>query len=68
MTIDEVPTRRLAVSLHSTPGALYKTLHDARAKLRGELVHDDIDDYLSRRRPGFEGPTCSPPASVVGVP
>lgn len=34
MTIDEVPTDRLAARLHSTPGALYKTLHDARAKLR----------------------------------
>ena len=68
MTIDEVPTRWLAVSLHSTPGALYKTLHDARAKLRGELVHHDVDDYVSPRRPGFGRPTRSPPASVVGVP
>lgn len=38
MTIDEVPTDRLARQLHSTPGALYKTLHDARAKLRQKLA------------------------------
>ncbi len=38
MTISEVPTDRLAARLHSSPGALYKTLHDARAKLREELA------------------------------
>jgi len=44
MTIDEVPTKRLAVRLQSTPGALYKTLHDARAKLREELARHDVAD------------------------
>ncbi len=38
MAIDEVPAQRLALRLQSTPGALYKTLHDARAKLRRELL------------------------------
>lgn len=38
MAVDEIPTGQLAVRLHSTPGALYKALHDARAKLREELV------------------------------
>jgi RNA polymerase sigma-70 factor, ECF subfamily len=38
MAVNEVPTDRLALQLHSTPGALYKTLHDARAKLRDELA------------------------------
>jgi RNA polymerase sigma-70 factor (ECF subfamily) len=38
MAIDEVPANRLAIRLHSTPGALYKTLHDARAKLRAGLA------------------------------
>jgi RNA polymerase sigma-70 factor, ECF subfamily len=38
MAVNEVPTNRLAVQFHSTPGALYKTLHDARAKLRDELA------------------------------
>ncbi len=37
-TVDEVPTDRLARQLDSTPGALYKTVHDARAKLREELT------------------------------
>lgn len=38
MTVDEVPADRLARRLDSTPGALYKALHDARAKLREELA------------------------------
>jgi RNA polymerase sigma-70 factor, ECF subfamily len=38
MSIDEVPTGALALRLHSTPGALYKTLHDARSKLRHGLA------------------------------
>ena len=37
MTVDEVPTEQLARQLDSTPGALYKALHDARAKLREEM-------------------------------
>ncbi len=37
LAINEVPTHWLAARLHSTPGALYKTLHDARARLREEL-------------------------------
>lgn len=38
MAVDEVPTDRLALQLGSTPGALYKALHDARAKLREDLA------------------------------
>lgn len=38
MAVDEIPTGQLALRLHSTSGALYKSLHDARAKLREELV------------------------------
>lgn len=34
MTIEQMPAKDLAVRLGSTPGALYKTLHDARRKLR----------------------------------
>jgi RNA polymerase sigma-70 factor (ECF subfamily) len=37
MTVEEVPTDRLALRLDSTPGALYKALHDARGKLKEEL-------------------------------
>lgn len=38
MAVAEVPADRLALQLHSTRGALYKALHDARAKLREELA------------------------------
>jgi RNA polymerase sigma-70 factor (ECF subfamily) len=38
MTVEEVAARTLARRLHSTPGALYKTLHDARRKLRHGLA------------------------------
>ena len=34
--IDDVPTEDLADRLDTTPGALYKTVHDARRKLRVE--------------------------------
>jgi RNA polymerase sigma-70 factor (ECF subfamily) len=37
LTIEETPAKDLAAQLHSTPGALYKTLHDARGKLRASL-------------------------------
>jgi RNA polymerase sigma-70 factor, ECF subfamily len=38
LAIDGVPTEDLARRLDTTPGALYKTLHDARRKLRANLV------------------------------
>ncbi len=38
LTINGVPIDVLAERLGSTRGALYKTLHDARRKLRGELA------------------------------
>lgn len=34
ITLDGVPVDVLAERLHTTRGALYKTLHDARRKLR----------------------------------
>jgi RNA polymerase sigma-70 factor (ECF subfamily) len=37
ITIDGEPTEDLARRLHTTPGALYKTLHDARRKLKAGL-------------------------------
>ena len=36
--IDDVPTEDLADRLDTTPGALYKTVHDARRKLRVKLA------------------------------
>jgi RNA polymerase sigma-70 factor (ECF subfamily) len=38
LAIDGVPTEDLARRLDTTTGALYKTLHDARRKLRANLA------------------------------
>jgi RNA polymerase sigma-70 factor (ECF subfamily) len=38
LALNEVPIDVLADRMDTTRGALYKTLHDARAKLRAELV------------------------------
>lgn len=40
LVIDGVPTKELASRLETTPGALYKTIHDARRKLRANLDED----------------------------
>jgi RNA polymerase sigma-70 factor, ECF subfamily len=40
LTIDEITANDLATRLHSTRGAVYKTLHDARRKLEHELWPD----------------------------
>ena len=53
VTLNDVPIDVLAERLNSTRGALYKTLHDARRKLRRQLVADgfgeDIPDQESAR-------------------
>jgi RNA polymerase sigma-70 factor, ECF subfamily len=36
LVIEGVSTDDLAARLETTPGALYKTLHDARRKLRAQ--------------------------------
>jgi RNA polymerase sigma-70 factor (ECF subfamily) len=38
LALNEVPIDVLAERLNTTRGALYKTLHDARHKLRRELL------------------------------
>lgn len=38
IAINGVSTQALASELHATPGAIYKTLHDARAKLRTSMA------------------------------
>jgi RNA polymerase sigma-70 factor (ECF subfamily) len=50
IVFDDVPIDVLAERLGSTRGALYKTLHDARRKLRSALAarEIDIDAYLGR--------------------
>jgi RNA polymerase sigma-70 factor, ECF subfamily len=65
MAIAEVPTNRLAVRLHSTPGALYKTLHDARVKLRHELAEQEmVGDPVGPEGDVREG-TPAPRGSLV---
>lgn len=43
VTLNGVPIDVLAERLGSTRGALYKTLHDARRKLRGALAQRGLD-------------------------
>jgi RNA polymerase sigma-70 factor (ECF subfamily) len=42
LTLDDVPIDVLADRLGTTRGALYKTLHDARRKLRARLSQDGL--------------------------
>ncbi|UGS36562.1 RNA polymerase sigma factor [Capillimicrobium parvum] len=53
LTLNGVPIDVLAERLSTTRGALYKTLHDARAKLRTRLAADGhpIDQALDRSAP-----------------
>ena len=55
LTIDEVGAKSLADRLHSTPGAVYKTLHDARRKLRQEFASERAD-----HEPVTSGPRSGP--------
>lgn len=63
MAVNEVSAKQLSVRLNSTPGALYKTLHDARRKLRGLLAEQQAED--SDRAPGREGRPEAPITSTV---
>jgi RNA polymerase sigma-70 factor (ECF subfamily) len=42
ITLDDVPIDVLAERMDTTRGALYKTLHDARRKLRARLADDGL--------------------------
>lgn len=42
LTLNDVPIDVLAERLSTTRGALYKTLHDARRKLRAALIRDGM--------------------------
>jgi RNA polymerase sigma-70 factor, ECF subfamily len=42
LVFEGATTEELASRLHTTPGALYKTLHDARRKLRRRLAADGL--------------------------
>jgi RNA polymerase sigma-70 factor (ECF subfamily) len=50
ITLNGVPIDVLAERLNSTRGALYKTLHDARRKLRERLVAQGLDPTERGRR------------------
>jgi RNA polymerase sigma-70 factor (ECF subfamily) len=43
ITLDDIPIDVLCERLNSTRGALYKTLHDARGKLRAHLADQGFD-------------------------
>jgi RNA polymerase sigma-70 factor (ECF subfamily) len=49
VTLNDVPIDVLAERLGSTRGALYKTLHDARRKLRARLADHGLDPDSLRR-------------------
>jgi RNA polymerase sigma-70 factor (ECF subfamily) len=46
LAVNGVPIDVLAERLDSTRGAIYKTLHDARRKLRMCLAEQGLDEYL----------------------
>jgi RNA polymerase sigma-70 factor, ECF subfamily len=50
ITLHDVPIDVLAEREHTTRGALYKTLHDARRKLRARLAEDRQQTPLSSAR------------------
>jgi RNA polymerase sigma-70 factor (ECF subfamily) len=51
ITLNDVPIDVLAGRLSTTRGALYKTLHDGRKRLRARLAADGHDlDYLQQGR------------------
>ena len=49
ITLNGIPIDVLAERLNTTRGALYKTLHDARKKLRAELAAEGLDIADSER-------------------
>jgi hypothetical protein len=61
LTIDEITAHDLATRLHSTPGAVYKTLHDARRKLKYKLPPDQQLPRFSTPRPLRSGRASQPP-------
>ena len=52
LLVEEVPIDVLADRLGSTRNALYKTLHDARRRLRAALIDSGhLEDHLNRSAP-----------------
>jgi RNA polymerase sigma-70 factor (ECF subfamily) len=50
LAIDGINPKDLAARIDSSPGALYKTLHDARRKLKHGLTGRERDDHQGSRR------------------
>ena len=48
LTLNDVPIDVLAERLDTTRGALYKTLHDARQKLRTYLAERELSPTTAR--------------------
>jgi RNA polymerase sigma-70 factor, ECF subfamily len=55
LAIDGVDSSDLATRLNSTPGALYKTLHDARRRLKRGLADPEPNDRGESRDPTSTG-------------
>lgn len=51
LVVDEIPIDVLAERLNTSRNALYKTLHDARRRLRAALIESGELDALPHRRP-----------------
>jgi RNA polymerase sigma-70 factor, ECF subfamily len=56
LALNEVPIDVLAERLGTTRGSLYKTLHDARVKLRRELIAAGYGEPKTPSKPLREGP------------
>ena len=57
IAIDGASTQMLARDLHTTPGAIYKSLHDARVKLKLHLI---APSNVDTAQPGHHGGTTEP--------
>lgn len=54
LTLNDVPIDVLAERLATTRGALYKTLHDARKKLRAHLAGQGLEPQRVRQGGGYD--------------
>ncbi len=54
ITLNEIPIDVLAQRRGTTRGALYKTLHDARRKLRARLAQDGLDAHPASHERGHD--------------
>ncbi|MGH2833939.1 MAG: sigma-70 family RNA polymerase sigma factor [Solirubrobacteraceae bacterium] len=60
LAINGVEPKELAAQLDCTPGALYKTLHDARRKLRQQLRDEAPDGHQRDRIPAPRSTATAP--------